>query len=118
MSKEVIANWLTSNMKAILEYGGFICVVIIGFLVKIHEAMSNQKKMSLGWLMGELATSFFVAALTYAIFYRYFNCGTFLTLMICAWTGSQSTLIREKSKELTASAFDSAKAYINRKATK
>ena len=111
-------NWFIENSKYLPEIGGFAAVVFAGFLVKVKEAIGNGTIVTLKWFVLELITSFFVALTTYAIFDQCLNCKIFFTLMMCAFAGSMSATIRERSKDFVVFGFETIKIIITNKVKK
>ena len=117
MAKEEITSWLVHNSKQVKEFFLFVIVVTMGAIVKMITAIRKGSQFTIAWLFSELIMSFFVALTVYAVFDQFLQVNKLFSFMMCAWSGTFSSLFQEKGKDLFTSIFDYIKIWFKTKLT-
>jgi hypothetical protein len=117
MAKTEITEWLLHNSKQLKELFLFIFVVTMGTITKMIVAIRKGSKFTFAWLLSELIMSFFVAISVYAVFDQFFAVNKLFSYTMCAWSGSFSSTVHEKVKDLLESIFDYIKIWIKTRLT-
>lgn len=109
---------IINELKYYQDYFLFLIVVLAGVFMKIYFAIQKGKKPKFSWFLAEAFISFFVAFSTYTVCDQYLNINKMFTYVICAWGGSQSTLIHSQVEELISSLFEGLKTMLKLKIKK
>lgn len=110
--------WLLKNIIEIKDLATFLIIVLMGVFIKFFNLKKQGVILTLKWLIAEGLMSLFVAFTVWAVFDQFFQFKKMFVYVICAWSGSLSTVFHKRIEMLINTAFDVVANYLKTLFTK
>lgn len=104
----------SSMFDSLLDLTCFFLFVSLGATAKMVKEKQKGKKITFAYFLAELAITFFVAFIVWAIFDQFLSFNKFFTFAMCALGGSYSSLFHAKIEVILELFFDEANNYFKR----
>lgn len=108
-------SWYEHHKIDINDITGLIVTIILGNFIKIYREPENPNKWRFSRFISELLLSSLIAFTFYKANDLWLHLPYLFTMILCVWFGSLSSKIFDEMDNLISWAFETVKAYFNKK---
>lgn len=115
---KAIANlmtWYDEHKIDVNDITGLLITLVLGNFIKIYREPDNPNKWRFTRFISELLISSLIATTFFIANDLWLHLPYLFTLILCVWFGSLSSKIYDEMDNFLSWAFDTVKAYINKK---
>ncbi|MFC4817625.1 hypothetical protein [Flavobacterium sp. GCM10023249] len=110
-----LMSWYEHHKIDINDITGLIVTIILGNFIKIYREPENPNKWRFSRFISELLLSSLIAFTFYKANDLWLHLPYLFTMILCVWFGSLSSKIFDEMDNLISWAFETVKAYFNKK---
>lgn len=108
-------SWYEHHKIDINDITGLIVTIVLGNFIKIYREPENPNKWRFSRFISELLLSSLIAFTFYKANDLWLHLPYLFTMILCVWFGSLSSKIFDEMDNLISWAFETVKAYFNKK---